>query len=209
MTSELSHHVLCVVVGQVSWHFILPVRFSYLGVMRMRTLTLHPFTHAEQLYLMYLHYCKGRFRVGVGVDVNKTGSIFRCRIVLPTQVGRLLDFIFSCSWCVLWSAAVLRTKRQIDVLMHSKQNGPWVTSFTSTQPWKHILRAKFNAVCRSFHTAIWNEQVFLVRALNKMFSTFCKLYIVGYRDLFERIWHMWKMTAWRSHISPPYYILMH
>ncbi len=171
--------------------------------MRMRTLTLHPFTHAEQLYLMYLHYCKGRFRVGVGVDVNKTGSIFRCRIVLPTQVGRLLDFIFSCSWCVLWSAAVLRTKRQIDVLMHSKQNGPWVTSFTSTQPWKHILRAKFNAVCRSFHTAIWNEQVFLVRALNKMFSTFCKLYIVGYRDLFERIWHMWKMTAWRSHISPP------
>ncbi len=84
VTSELSHHVLCVVVGQVSWHFILPVRFSYLGVMRMRTLTLHPFTHAEQLYLMYLHYCKGRFRVGVGVDVNKTGSIFRCRIVLPT-----------------------------------------------------------------------------------------------------------------------------
>ncbi len=28
----------------------------------------------EQQYLMYLHYCKGRFRIGVGVDVNKTQS---------------------------------------------------------------------------------------------------------------------------------------
>jgi len=32
------------------------------------------FSHAEQQYLMYLHYCKGVFRVGVGVDVNKTQS---------------------------------------------------------------------------------------------------------------------------------------
>ncbi len=32
----------------------------------------HNFSHAEQKYLMYLHYCKGRYRVGVGVDVNKT-----------------------------------------------------------------------------------------------------------------------------------------
>ncbi len=39
-----------------------------------------PFSYAEQQYLMYLHYWEGRFRVGVGVDVNKTGSIFRCRI---------------------------------------------------------------------------------------------------------------------------------
>ncbi len=28
----------------------------------------------EQPYLMYLHYCKGMFWVGVGVDVNKTQS---------------------------------------------------------------------------------------------------------------------------------------
>ncbi len=47
----------------VSWHFILPVRFSYLGLLRMRTSILNPFSHAEQQYLMYLRYCKGRFRV--------------------------------------------------------------------------------------------------------------------------------------------------
>ncbi len=35
-------------------------RFSYLGLLRMRALILHPFSHAEQQYLMYLHYCKGR-----------------------------------------------------------------------------------------------------------------------------------------------------
>ncbi len=35
---------------------------------------LHPFSHAEQQYLMQLHYCNCRFRVGVGVDVNKTQS---------------------------------------------------------------------------------------------------------------------------------------
>ncbi len=53
----------------------------------MRTSMLHPFSHTEQQYLMYLHYCKGRFRVVVDVDINKhnlTGSIFHCRIVLPT-----------------------------------------------------------------------------------------------------------------------------
>ncbi len=48
------------------------VRFSYLGLLRMHASILHPFAHAEQQYLMYLHYCEGRFRVGVGVDVNKT-----------------------------------------------------------------------------------------------------------------------------------------
>ncbi len=31
-------------------------------------------SHAEQQYLMYLHYCKGKFMVGVGVDINKTQS---------------------------------------------------------------------------------------------------------------------------------------
>ncbi len=60
--------------AQVSWHFILPVKFSYLGLLRMRASILHPFSHAEQQYLIYLHYCKGMFRVGVGVDVNKTQS---------------------------------------------------------------------------------------------------------------------------------------
>ncbi len=35
---------------------------------------LNNFSHAEQQYLMYLHYCKGRFMVGVGVDVNKKQS---------------------------------------------------------------------------------------------------------------------------------------
>ncbi len=38
------------------------------------TSILHPFSQAEQQYLMYLHYCKGQFMVGVGVDVNKTQS---------------------------------------------------------------------------------------------------------------------------------------
>ncbi len=32
---------------------------------------LHHFCNAEQQYLLYLHNCKGRFRVGVGLDVNK------------------------------------------------------------------------------------------------------------------------------------------
>ncbi len=50
----------------------------------MRASILHPFSHVEQQYLMYLNYCKGRFRVVVVVHINKTGSIFRCRIVLPT-----------------------------------------------------------------------------------------------------------------------------
>ncbi len=35
-------------------------------------LVLHPFSLAELQYLMYLHYCEGRFKVGV--DVNKTQS---------------------------------------------------------------------------------------------------------------------------------------
>ncbi len=60
--------------GPVSWHFILPVRFSYLGLLRMRATILHPFSFAEQQYLMYLHYCKGGFMVGVGLDVKKTQS---------------------------------------------------------------------------------------------------------------------------------------
>ncbi len=78
-------------VQQMSWHFILPVRFSYLGLLHMRTSIVHPFSHAEQHYLMlmYLHYCKGRFRVRVGVQYTLikhklTGSIFRCQILLPT-----------------------------------------------------------------------------------------------------------------------------
>ncbi len=58
--------------GPVSWHFILPVRFSYLGLLRMRASILHSFSHAEQQYLIYLHYCKGRFRVVLGVHINKT-----------------------------------------------------------------------------------------------------------------------------------------
>ncbi len=53
---------------------VLPVRFSYVGLLRMRASILHSFSHVEQQYLIYLHYCKGRFRVGVGVDVNKTQS---------------------------------------------------------------------------------------------------------------------------------------
>ncbi len=56
----------------VSWHFILPIIFSYLGLLCMRALILHNFSHAEQQYLMYVHYCKGRFRVVVGVHINKT-----------------------------------------------------------------------------------------------------------------------------------------
>ncbi len=69
---QLIHHARNLV--PVSWHFILPVRFSYQGLLRMRTSILHPFSHAEQQYLMYLHYFKGRFRVGVGVDINKIQS---------------------------------------------------------------------------------------------------------------------------------------
>ncbi len=48
----------------VSWHFFLPVRFSYLGLLRMRASILHAFSYAEQQYLMYLNYCNGRFRCG-------------------------------------------------------------------------------------------------------------------------------------------------
>ncbi len=43
---------------------------SYLGLLRASILD--NFSYAEQQYLMYLHYCKGRFRGGVGVDFNKT-----------------------------------------------------------------------------------------------------------------------------------------
>ncbi len=56
----------------VSLHLILPVRFPYLGLLRMRASILHPFSHAEQQYLRYLHYCKGMFKVVVGVHINKT-----------------------------------------------------------------------------------------------------------------------------------------
>ncbi len=45
---------------QVFWRFILPVRFSYLGLLRMRTSILHPFSHAKQQNVMHLHYCKGQ-----------------------------------------------------------------------------------------------------------------------------------------------------
>uniref|UniRef100_A0A8C2JKF8 PDZ domain containing ring finger 4 n=1 Tax=Cyprinus carpio TaxID=7962 RepID=A0A8C2JKF8_CYPCA len=38
--------------------------FSYLGLLRMRTSILRPFSHAKQ-HLMYLHYCKGRFMCSV------------------------------------------------------------------------------------------------------------------------------------------------
>ncbi len=44
---------------QVSWHFILPVRFSYRGLLRMCSSIFRTFSHAEQQYLMHLHYCKG------------------------------------------------------------------------------------------------------------------------------------------------------
>ncbi len=65
---------LLLITEPVSWHLILPVIFSYLGLLRMHASILHPFSQAEQQYLIYLHYCKGMFRVGVGVDVNKTQS---------------------------------------------------------------------------------------------------------------------------------------
>ncbi len=51
---------------------ILSYQFSYLGLLRMRASILHPFSHREQQYLMYLHYCKGKFKVVVGVHINKT-----------------------------------------------------------------------------------------------------------------------------------------
>ncbi len=52
----------------------IPVRFSYLGLLRMRVSILHHLSHAKQQYLMYMHYSKGRLRVRVGVDLNKTQS---------------------------------------------------------------------------------------------------------------------------------------
>ncbi len=59
--SKQSKHIGRKHIGriQVSWHFIIPVRFPYLGLLRMRTSMFHPFSHAEQQYLMYLRYCKG------------------------------------------------------------------------------------------------------------------------------------------------------
>ncbi len=59
-------------VKPVSWHFTRQIFLRYLGLLRMRASILHPFPHAEQQYLMYLHYCKGRFRLVVGVHINKT-----------------------------------------------------------------------------------------------------------------------------------------
>ncbi len=43
-----------------------------IGLLRMRASISHSISHAEQQYLMYVHYCKGRFRVVVGVYINKT-----------------------------------------------------------------------------------------------------------------------------------------
>ncbi len=43
-------------------------------ILRMRSSMLRPFSYAEQHYWMYLHYCEGMFRVGVGLDFNKTQS---------------------------------------------------------------------------------------------------------------------------------------
>ncbi len=43
-------------------------------ILRMRISILRPFSQAEQQYLMYLDYCKGRFRFGVGVHIHKTQS---------------------------------------------------------------------------------------------------------------------------------------
>ncbi len=60
--------------GVLTFYPTHPIRFSYLGLIRMRTSILYSFSHAEPQYLMYLHYCKGKFMVGVGVDVNKTQS---------------------------------------------------------------------------------------------------------------------------------------
>ncbi len=48
-----------------------------------------PFSHAEQQYLMYLHYCKGRFRVGVGVTLIKHNLIGRKKNILLVS-GSLL-----------------------------------------------------------------------------------------------------------------------
>ncbi len=46
--------------GPVSWHFILPIRFSYRGLLCMSTSIFRPFSQAEQQSLMHLHYCKGQ-----------------------------------------------------------------------------------------------------------------------------------------------------
>ncbi len=44
-------------------------------ILQAGVLKFHPhLSHAEEQYLMYLHYCKGTFMVGVGVDINKTQS---------------------------------------------------------------------------------------------------------------------------------------
>ncbi len=59
----------------VSWHFIqfYPTRQIFL-----LRLTAHVQNNivscSKQQYVMYLYYCKGRFRVGVGVNFNKTQS---------------------------------------------------------------------------------------------------------------------------------------
>ncbi len=63
----------------------------------MRASILHPLSHAEQQYLMYLHYCKGRFRVGVGVDVNKTQSNSRKNVLLVSGT-RCVPSIHNCEY---------------------------------------------------------------------------------------------------------------
>ncbi len=59
----------------------------------MRASILHPFSQAEQQYLMYLHYCKGMFRVGVGVDVNKTQSNRKKKYLLLVSGTRCIPSI--------------------------------------------------------------------------------------------------------------------
>ncbi len=59
----------------VSWHFIqfYPTRQIFLP-RRTAHVQNNIVSYSKQQYLMYLYYCKGRFRVGVGVNFNKTQS---------------------------------------------------------------------------------------------------------------------------------------
>ncbi len=62
--SKQSKHIGRKHIGriQVSWHFIYPSDFPTLPTWLTTGLwhiNVHPFSHAEQQYLMYLRYCKG------------------------------------------------------------------------------------------------------------------------------------------------------
>ncbi len=87
------HFIWYTLLVPVSWHFILPVRFSYLSLLGMRTSILDPFSYAEQQYLMYLHYCKHRFRVEVGVDLIKHNLIGRNKYLLLVSGTRCIPSI--------------------------------------------------------------------------------------------------------------------